>query len=126
MNKFILSIAISLITFSPAIAVEEVSKEMSLQAKEIAYQATKSEDQFQAMQGYINGLDKRIAELERKVAGMQHQITVLHAKKADKEELKATRDQIARILGVLKKQQSGLRNGLTEAVGAIMSQANKP
>jgi len=28
--------------------------------------------------------NKRIRELERKVAGMQKQITILHAKKADK------------------------------------------
>ena len=32
----------------------------------------------------VNPLEARVAELERKVAGMQKQITLLHAKKADK------------------------------------------
>lgn len=32
----------------------------------------------------LDAKELRIAELERKVAGMQHQITVLHAKKVDK------------------------------------------
>ncbi|MBX9877653.1 MAG: hypothetical protein K2Y22_04275 [Candidatus Obscuribacterales bacterium] len=33
---------------------------------------------------YTRQLDERVKELERKVAGMQKQITVLHGKKADK------------------------------------------
>lgn len=93
--------------------LNSLAEESRAQAKEIGYQATKNEDQFQAVQAYANELERRVAKLEEK-------------SNKDKEEMQAIRDQIARIVGVLKKRQSGLRSGIAEALGAIMSQAGKP
>lgn len=52
----------------------------------------------------IAALEARAEELERKVAGMQKQITILHAKKADVSELQHTRDQVAHIFRMSHKE----------------------
>lgn len=43
------------------------------------------------------------AEVERRLSGVQDQITILHASKASKDALQNTRDQAARVIKQLKK-----------------------
>ena len=61
----------------------------SAKADDLVLHQPANTNQLNALSSVVNAelqtMEKRIAELERKVAGMQHQITVLHAKKADKK-----------------------------------------
>lgn len=71
MNKTLLAVVLVIVCSIPVLAqtkpVTTISEALSVTFKEI---------------GKSN---VRITELERKVAGMQKQITILHAKKADKK-----------------------------------------
>lgn len=42
------------------------------------------------------------ADVERRLKGVQEQITILHSSKADKQALQESRDQVARIIKQLK------------------------
>src|SRR5690242_10761983 len=54
---------------------------------------------------WANQAAYRIEQLERKVAGMQKQITILHAKvEASEKKLQTTRNQTANIAMKLRKQ----------------------
>ena len=107
MNKFaVLSVVVmaALVFLMPLQAQERVTKEESEQAKVIAQLANRIDELEASTNRKLNALssaadasinanaaadveqDKKIAELERKVAGMQKQITILHAKKANKKD----------------------------------------
>lgn len=65
----------------------------------------------------IDGLAKELSEqakvvgnMERRLAGVQKQVTILHASKTDKKELQDTRDQVANVAAVLRKRNFELED----------------
>lgn len=70
------------------IAITLILTAMALPAVAEDFKIVKATDSLETRLKGFQERDKailaRLAELERKVAGMQRQITILHAKKADK------------------------------------------
>lgn len=48
--------------------------------------------------------DYKFADIERRLTGVQKQVTVLHATKADNSKLQETRDQTANVVNMLRKR----------------------
>lgn len=123
-NKIAALFSVSVIAgqaaLAPAFAIEQ---------SEQAAPEFKKYEIAQGIEPTPNGLAKEmsdqaevIAEQERRLSGVQKQVTVLHAKKADKEEVQAladhsasvgrglveTRDQVARITAMLRDRNQKL------------------
>jgi hypothetical protein len=70
----------------------------------------------------IKAINFKIADIERRLSGVQNQVTVLHSKKADKEELQKTRDQVAHITAALRsKLQKKADNSKVEILDQELS-----